>query len=220
MLVNNVPSSTLHPDADRLDFEYMRHVSAAVRAWGPPHGFAALHLGGAGCTLPRHFAEAYPDSRHLVIEIDPVLAELARSWTDLPRAPRLRIRVGEALEEMRAMRDGGWDVVVRDAFIGNDTPAHLADETWWGQARRLVRPGGVVVANVVAKPRSDAALRDARAARSAFADVVALGDPGAISGKRIGNIVLVAGDDVDAEALQRYAASAPLPTVVRPRFGA
>ena len=89
VMVNGVPSSSMHLDPDRLDFEYMRHIAAAIAAWDPPEKMLAIHVGGGVCTLPRHLAHAYPDSRHVVVEKDGTLAGLAREWWDLPRAPRM-----------------------------------------------------------------------------------------------------------------------------------
>jgi spermidine synthase len=220
VLVNGVPSSSLRADPMVLDFEYMRHAAAAIEAWAPPPRMSALHIGGAACTFARHLAHAYPESRHLVIEIDPDLARLAREWGDLPRAPRLRIRVGDGAEVLRSRPDASADVVVRDAFAGDTTPSHLADDAWWREVRRVVRPGGLAVANIAAAPRSVAGKEDARCARRAFASVCAIGEPAALAGTRIGNVTLVAGDDLNVDALRRYAASAALPTVVRPAWGA
>ena len=219
VLVNGVASSSLRADAAVLDFEYMRHAAAAIAAWAAPARMSVLHIGGAACTFPRYLAHAYPESRHLVIEIDPDLARLAREWGELPRAPRLRIRVGDGAEVLRSRPDASADVVVRDAFAGDTTPPHLADDAWWEDVRRVVRPGGLAVANIAAAPRSDAGKLDARSARRAFASVCALGEPAALAGTRIGNVTLVAGDNLDLDGLRRYAASAALPTVVRPAWG-
>jgi spermidine synthase len=220
VLINGVPSSSLRADPTVLDFEYMQHAGVAIDAWVPPARMSVLHVGGAACTFPRYLAHAYPDSRHLVIEIDPVLARLAREWGDLPRAPRLRIRVGDGADALRSRPDASADVVVRDAFAGGATPPHLADDAWWKDVRRVVRPGGLAVANVAASPRSAAGKEDARSARRAFAAVCALGEPAALAGTRIGNVTIVAGDNLDVDALRRYAASAPLPTQVRADWGA
>jgi spermidine synthase len=219
VLVNGVASSSLREDPAHLDFEYMRHAAAAIALWGPPSPMVVLHVGGAACTFPRHLAHTYPDSRHLVVEVDPVLARLAREWGHLPRAPRLRIRVGDGLEVLRSRPDASVDIVVRDAFAGDATPAHLADEGWWREVRRVVRPGGLAIANVAAVPRSDDGRQDARFAGRAFASACAIGEPAVLAGTRVGNATIVAGDALDLDDLRRYAASAPLPTVVRVGWG-
>ncbi|WP_430867031.1 spermidine synthase [Demequina aurantiaca] len=212
--VNNVPSSSMRPEMDVLDFEYMRHMAAAVDAWNPVGRWLALHVGAAACSLPRYLAHAYPESGHIAVDIDTTLPELVREWWDLPRAPRLRIRTQDGLAALETRRDDSLDLVVRDAFAGDATPPHLADAEWWRQARRAVRPSGLVVANVGTRPGTILGRDDTRAARAHFSHVVAVAEHAVLKGKRRGNVVLVAGDSIDTGALGRYAASAPLPTGV------
>ncbi len=198
-----------------LDFEYMRHFAAAVEAWDAPARMLALHVGAGVCTMARHLAWRYPESRHIAVDIDATLPELARQWWDLPRAPRLRIRAQDGLEALADRHDDSVDLVLRDAFSEALTPPALAGPEWWGHAQRVVRPGGLVLANVGTAPGTTTHLADAAAAREAFANVVAVGEPAVMKGRRRGNVVLVAGD-VDVHSLRRYAASAPLPTGVDP----
>ena len=217
MWVNNVPSSTIDDDPDALPFEYMQHVAALIRAWGPPREMLALHVGAAACTLPRHLIHAYPQSRHIAVEVDAELARLAREWADLPRAPRLRIRVGDGLEVLRARHPESVDLIVRDAFTTARVPEHLAGDDFWAECARVVRPGGLVIANTAMRPGEDGARTDAAAAARYLGPVTAVGDPGCLKGSRFGNVVFAAGD-VDQAALSRFAGSAPVPTVVRPAW--
>lgn len=212
--VNNVPSSSMRPEFDVLDFEYMRHMAAAIDTWAPAGRWLALHVGAAACTLPRYLAHLYPDSGHIAVDIDTELPELVREWWDLPRAPRLRIRTQDGLEAVQSRRDGSLGLVVRDAFAGDVTPPHLTGDDWWEHAARAVGPHGLVVANVGTRPGTVMGRDDARAARQHFSQVVAVAEHAVLKGKRRGNVVLVAGTSVGTQALRRYAASAPLPTGV------
>jgi spermidine synthase len=217
--VNGVPSSTLRADFE-LDFEYMRHAAAAISAWDAArddHAWLALHIGAAACTLPRYLAAAHPRSRHIAVDVDTTLAELARRWWDLPRAPRLRVRAQDGLAALVERHDESLDLIVRDAFANDAVPAHLATAEWWSHAARVLRPGGLVVANIAVRPSSPAAGLDAQAAREAFGHRVGVGEHAALRRKRRGNVVLVATAQPHEEltrALTRYAASAPLPTGV------
>lgn len=213
--VNGVPSSSLRQDPEHLDFEYMRHLSAAIAAWGPPPRMLALHVGAAACTLPRHLAHRYPDSGHIAVDVDTTLPELVRTWWDLPRAPRLRIRAQDGLEAVASRREHSLDLVVRDAFAGDATPAHLAGVDWWAAAARAIRPDGLVAANVGTRPGTRTAAGDVSAARDALPHVVAIGEHAVLKGRRRGNVVVAASRaPLDVDALRRYAASAPLPTGV------
>ncbi len=214
--VNGVPSSPLDPDPDALAFEYMRHMSAAVDAWGGPSRLLALHIGAAACTLPRHLAHRLPGSGHIAVDVDATLPELVRTWWDLPRAPRLRIRAQDGLEALATRRDASLDLVIRDAFSGDSVPEHLTTVGWWAHAARVLRSDGLVLANVGSRPGSGEAAADARAAAEACGGVVAIGEPAVLRGRRRGNVVLAVtpAGGIDVGALRRYAASAPLPTGV------
>jgi len=225
--VNGVPSSSLRTDF-QLDFEYMRHEAAAIAAWDAgrtDHAWLAIHVGAAACTLPRHLAHTHPLSRHIAVDLDVTLAELARRWWDLPRAPRLRVRAQDGLEALSERQAGSLDLIVRDAFGDDAVPVHLAGSDWWGQAARVLRPGGLVTANVAVTPASGSgsspSRADAQAAREAFTSVIAIGEHAVLKRKRRGNVVLVAATEPDEDltrALARYAASAPLPTGVDPNW--
>lgn len=214
--VNGVPSSPLHPDPELLAFEYMRHMSAIVDAWSPPPRMLALHVGAAACTLPRHLAHRFPDSGHIAVDVDATLPELVRTWWDLPRAPRLRIRAQDGLEVLASRRDESLDLIIRDAFAGDSTPAHLTDAAWWRHAARVLRPGGLVLANVGTRPGARDAEEDAAAAIEAFGSTLAVAEHAVLKRRRRGNAVLAAvrAGSLDESALRRYAASAPLPTGV------
>lgn len=217
--VNGVPSSTMRTDPEVLDFEYMRHFAAAIGVWGPPERMLALHVGAGVCTMARHLAHAYPDSRHIAVDVDASLPELARQWWDLPRSPQLRVREQDGLAAVESRHPESLDLLIRDAFAGDATPASLADDVWWGHARRTVRTGGLVVANVSAVPGRATHRLDVLAARSVFPTVIAVAEPAVLKGRRRGNVVLVAATGaVDTDALRRYAASAPLPTGVDPNW--
>jgi spermidine synthase len=203
-------------EPDFLDFEYMRHFAAAIDSWRPPASMLALHVGAAACTMARYLHHRYPQSRHIAVDVDTTLPTLVREWWDLPRAPSLRIRAQDGLEALETRHDNSLDLLIRDAFAGAETPAHLAGREWWDQARRVTRSGGLVVANVATVPGTTQGRADVAAARAAFTQVVAVAEPAMLKGRRRGNVVLVAGNQVDTAALRRYAASAALPTGVDP----
>lgn len=213
--VNGVPSSSMHADPGRLDFEYMQLFAAVVSVWQPPERTLAMHVGAGVGTFPRYLAHTYPDSRHIAVDIDATLPTLARQWWDLPRAPQLRLRQQDGLEALATRGDASLDLVVRDAFAGDITPSELADDVWWGHAKRVVRPGGLVIANVGVVPHRATQRLDVLAACSNFPTLVAISDGAVLKGHRRGNVVLAASDNLDVAMVRRYAASAPLPTSVR-----
>ncbi|GEL99707.1 spermidine synthase [Cellulomonas terrae] len=211
VLVNGVPSSYLDlADPTRLVFEYMQQMAAVIDRVGDAGGpLDVVHLGAAGCALARAVDAARPGSRQLAVELDTVLPELVRGWFDLPRSPALRIRAGDARTELSRLPDGSADVVVRDVFAGDTTPDHVRTREMVAQVARVLRPGGVYLANCADRPPLAGAKAEGATLRDAFADVAVIAEPGLLRGRGYGNVVLVATDDLD------LLGSAPLARAVR-----
>ncbi|GAB4085087.1 fused MFS/spermidine synthase [Myceligenerans cantabricum] len=199
--VNGVPSSSLDlGDPGFLDFEYMQQM-AAVLALLPPGPLRVLHLGAAGSALARHVEHERPGSRQLGVDLDPRLLELAREWFALPRAPRLRLRADDAGRALAGLHPESFDVVVRDVFAGDVTPGHLAGTAFTHAARRVLRPGGVLLLNCADRPPLTLARREVAALAEVFGPsaagsgrLAAIAEPAILKGRRYGNVVLAAVD--------------------------
>jgi predicted membrane-bound spermidine synthase len=112
------------------------------------NGHRVLVLGmGAGASI-RAVRSADPLADVDAVEIDPVVARVAREQFGLVAGPRLRIHVGDA-RRFLAAETGGWDVVQADLFRGGpDIPGHLVTEEFFALVRRRLRPRGVAMVNV------------------------------------------------------------------------
>lgn len=216
LLVNGVPSSFVDlDDPGRLDFEYMQQAAAVIDvvAAGSP-GPAVLHLGAGGCALARAVAHAHPQARQLAVELDGELSRLARAWFALPRAPRLRLRTGEARAELAGIPPGSYDVVVRDVFAGDRTPDHVTTLEFAREVRRALRPGGVYLANCADRPPLAIARAEIATLAAVFGHVGVVAEPAQLRGRRYGNLLLVATDapDVlDDPGLARTLRTLPVP---------
>ncbi|WP_426765470.1 spermidine synthase [Pseudarthrobacter sp. 1G09] len=208
--INGVMSSHIDlADPLFLDFEYMRWIAALIESRWPPsdasstRGGAAdnpgklrgLHLGGGACSLARYFAAAYPDARQVVVELDGKLAEYVRGWFDLPKAPLLRIRVGEAREVTETLTADTRDFIIRDVFAGALTPRPLTTAEFNQHVRRVLAPGGVYVVNSGDAPDLKSAREDAATIAASFEHTLIIADPAMLKGRRYGNMVM-AGSDV------------------------
>jgi len=194
--VNGVPSSHIDlDDPTLLEFEYMRWIAMLVGDRHPrDQRIRVLHLGGGACTMARWFAAVYPDARQVVVEIDGRLAELVRDWFDLPRAPLLRIRAGEARAVLTTLTDASRDVIVRDVFAINRTPVALTTEQFTRHAHRVLAPGGIYVVNCGDTRDLTTAKREAATIGSVFAHTAIIADPAMLKGRRYGNIVIAGSD--------------------------
>jgi SAM-dependent methyltransferase len=222
LLVNGTPQS--HVDLDdpaHLEFEYVRrigHVLDLATGEGPLEEGAPLdvvHLGGGALTLPRYVAVTRPGSRQRVAEIDAPLTELVRAHLPLPRNARIRVRAADAREAVASMHPASADVVVSDVFAGARTPAHLTTVEYAQEIHRVLRPGGVLAANVADGPPLAFARAQAATLRAVFGEVCLIAEPGTFRGRRFGNLVAVASDaPLPIAALVRRCAGDPMPARV------
>lgn len=215
LLVNGVPSSYLDLDDPAvLAFEYMQQMALVVDVLRPGDPLEVVHLGAAGCALARALDAVRPGSRQIAVELDAQLPELVRTWFALPRSPALRIRAGDAREQLSRLPDASADVVVRDVFAGDKTPSHVTTVEMVRDVARVLRPGGLYLVNcadgaALARARSEAATLAA-----VFADVAAIAEPALLRGRGYGNVVLAASDDEQLLAvagLARAVRSLPAP---------
>lgn len=194
--INGVPSSHIDvADPLQLDFEYMRWIASLVDSRFPASSrLRALHLGGGACSLARRFAASHPQARQVVVELDGRLAELVREWFDLPRAPLLRIRVGEARAVTESLSEASRDLVIRDVFAGAVTPPPLTTAEFTRAAKRVLAPDGVYVVNCGDSPDLRTAKREAATIGAEFAHMVIIADPAMLKGRRFGNVIIAGSD--------------------------
>ena len=213
LLIDGVPQS--HVDLDDpgyLDFEYVRRLGHLIDTAAPPgQPLRVLHLGGGALTLARYVAATRPGSPQLAVEVDGALVDLIRRRLP-PRDRRLRVRVGDARAELERLAAGSFDVVVADVFAAGRTPARLTSAQFWAAARRVLRPAGVVAANVADGAPLGHARAQVATALSVFPHACLIGDAAVLRGRRFGNLVLAASaGPLPAGPLTRRAAADPMP---------
>jgi len=162
------------------------------------------------CALPRYVEATRPRSSQLVFELDPGVVALAREHLGLRASPRLRVKIGDAAELIRTRPERSADLVIGDAFDGPHVPARLSGPEFVAEVRRVLRPTGVYVLNVIDVPPLDET-RGHAAALSAFANLLWIAPAGVLRGRAPGNVVLVASDAPLPVAALRRAATAAVP---------
>ena len=192
-------------DPTYLDFRYTQRFADVIDAAFPtPEPLDVLHVGGGGFTMPRWLAATRPGTRSTVLELDPAVVALGRRQLGVGDIPDMTIRTGDARISVRALPQASADVVVGDAFGSLSVPWHLATAEFLTDLRRVLRPGGVVVLNVIDyDPRRFLAAETATIA-SVFADgdVVVLGRPDQLVDGAGGNFVVAASTrSLDSAAL-------------------
>ena len=194
-------------DPAHLEYGYTQRFGD-VAAELPPGPLDVLHLGLGGGTFPRHVAAVRPGSRSTVLEVDPGVLELDRERLGLVTGPDLEVLVGDARTSIAAQPTGAYDLVVGDAFGSLAVPWHLATREMVAEVRRVLRPGGTYVLNVIDNPPGAFVGAEAATLLDAFGEVLAVGAPAQRAGRLGGNYVLAAGDrPLRREELRRLAAA-------------
>ncbi|MBB4687645.1 spermidine synthase [Amycolatopsis jiangsuensis] len=198
-------------DPANLEFDYVRRLGDLVDCL-PDGPLDALHVGGAGCSLPRYVAATRPGSRQLVFDADEPLIELVREQLDLRSVPKLRVRIEDGRVGVRSRRDASADLVVVDAFERASIAGGLATVEFVTDVARVLRPAGTLLANVTDGPGLPFARRFLATLAAVFPQVVLLAEPGVLRGRRFGNLVLAASrTELPTAELTRRAASSPYP---------
>ncbi len=178
-------------DPTFLDFEYIQAFADVIDSL-PAGPLAVTHVGGGACTLARYIASARSGSSQIVLEPDAAMTELIRARLPLPRGARIRIRAVAGRPGVAALRAASADLLVLDAFHGGRVPQDLTTSEFVADAARVLRPGGVLLANVADGPPLTFTRRLVSTVRAVLPEIVLIADPAVRKGRRFGNVVLVA----------------------------
>jgi spermidine synthase len=199
-------------DPTYLEFDYVQRIAAIIdTTWETGARITAVHVGGAGMTIPRYIAHTRPTSAQIVLEPDIVLTEEVRAAAPLPKNSGIKVRGVDGITGLAGLRDEYADLVVLDAFAGSRVPAELGTREWFTEVRRVLRGNGTMVMNVTDHVPFSYSRRVLAGIRELFAPVVLGVEPSTLKGRRFGNLVVAAGGALDEHELTRRAAGAAFP---------
>jgi spermidine synthase len=108
-------------------------------------------LGNAGGTTARAMGVYYPKAEIDGVELDPAVTDVGRRYLGLDDNPRLDIHTADARPFLRRS-DGGYDLIVVDAYRPPYVPFYLATREFFQLVRDRLAPGGMVALNVATVP--------------------------------------------------------------------
>lgn len=206
-------------DPTFLDFGYVQDFARVLDAL-PDGRLAVTHIGGGACTFARYIAVTRPGSPQIVLEPDSELTAMVRARLPLPAGHRIRIRPTEGRAGVAALRDASADVVVLDAFHGGRIPGQLTTSEFFADIARVLRPDGILIANVADGPPLTYSARVVAAVRTALPDVLVITESGVMKSRRFGNLVVAASRaELPIAAVRRACASASFPRSVSVAYG-
>ena len=130
----------------RARFAYTDYLQLALAY--QPSARRILFVGLGGGSAPKRMWRDFPALQVDVVELDGEVVRAAYRFFEVPRDPRLAIEVEDG-RRFLAHHDGPWDAIVVDAFYSDAIPFHLATREFLQLARSRLRPGGVVVTNII-----------------------------------------------------------------------
>jgi spermidine synthase len=143
---------------------------------------------------------------------DEAVTALVRARLPFARGVRVRIRPVDGRSGVAGLAAGSADVLVLDAFAGGRVPAELTSVEFMADVARVLRPGGVLLANVADGPPGTYARRLTATVQTALPHAALLADPAVLKRRRFGNVVLAASRaGLPLAAIRRAAAGAMFP---------
>jgi spermidine synthase len=136
------PNQTVYPYTDymQLGLAYdpaARHV---------------LEIGLGGGTIVKELLHDYPPLKLHVVELDPVVVQVARRYFDVPPdGPRLQTTVEDGRRYLAGSKKK-WDVIMLDAFYADSIPYDMATLEFLELARSRLAQDGVIVTNMIGIP--------------------------------------------------------------------
>jgi spermidine synthase len=144
---HNTPQSGLAlDDNDELLFDYNQRFLEIAQSLAPRR---VLVIGGGAFTLPKALLEHFRDTAVDVVELDPLLPELAFRYFGLEADPRLRIFVDEGRHFIDDMTES-YDLIIVDAFSEFTIPRQLYTAGAVERYGQLLTQHGVLAMNFIA----------------------------------------------------------------------
>lgn len=131
-----------------LVFDYYKLAMGATFFLEDPKDMLIIGLGGG--VLVNRYKEVYPKANITSVEIDDVVAEMARkyfNYTDEGEQYETHVRDGRVFVKRALRKDKRYDFILLDAFNSDYIPEHMMTKEYLEEVKGLLKPGGIVMAN-------------------------------------------------------------------------
>lgn len=134
-----------------LEYEYIRMYEEIV-GWQAKkrESLKVLFLGGGGYTFPRFIETKYPRAEIQVVEIDPEITRVVKKYLGVSDPSKIRsFNEDGRWFVMNCKEKATYDLIFGDAFNDLSIPYHLTTREFAMQLRNLLKPDGLLLANVI-----------------------------------------------------------------------
>ncbi|NLC58170.1 MAG: fused MFS/spermidine synthase [Armatimonadetes bacterium] len=149
---DNAPQSRMEikdPIAGAFEYTDFLHAAFLFR----PQLQDVLMLGLGGGSVPKRFLADYPQVRMDVVDVDPVVIDVAKRYFAVKPGPRLNLIHQDARAYVKRCKKK-YDYILLDAYTrsryGSSIPPHLTTREFFQQVSAILKPGGMVGYNVTA----------------------------------------------------------------------
>ncbi|GAA1555241.1 hypothetical protein GCM10009804_10140 [Kribbella hippodromi] len=182
-------------DPTHLEFEYIKSFAAAINgSWPKGRRLDALHVGGGGLTMPRYLTATRPGTKNQVYEIDRAVVDIDKRELGVKTGPDLTVTVQDGRLGVRSEATDSSDLVIMDAFSGLSVPWHLTTRELVSDVRRVLRPDGLYLINVIDHGQAAFAKAEIKTVQAVFPYVAVIARKDELSGQTGGNFVVLASD--------------------------
>jgi len=143
---NMHPQSAMRLDDPlHVEYEYVRGMISTITF---RETFPEILMVGLGAgTLPAFLSTYYPETAIDIVELDPMIVEVARKYFGFAESPHTRIYVNDGRIHIRkALKK--YDIIFLDAYYGDSVPFHLTTREFLELVKQRLKPGGIVVSNL------------------------------------------------------------------------
>ena len=137
--------SVYRPDSYLTDGVWDGYLSLPFASRSAPPERIAI-LGNAAGTTARAYGHYFPETEVEGVEIDGELEEVGLEYFDMGSNPNLTVHTDDARPWLRRS-DGGFDVIMVDAYRQPYIPFYLTTVEFFELARDRLAPGGSVIVN-------------------------------------------------------------------------
>ncbi|MDT8441190.1 MAG: fused MFS/spermidine synthase [Desulfuromonadales bacterium] len=136
-------------EPDYLHYPYTRSIMAGF-AFAEPPVKKVLMLGLGGGAMARFIAGKFPEVSLDIIEIDPLVVEVAEKYFGFRPKEHGQVQIGDG---RRLLRKSGtqYDLIILDAYKAGGIPFHLTTREFMEIVRDHLTPGGVAVVHLWAE---------------------------------------------------------------------
>jgi len=140
-------------DPKELVFPYARMMIGSLYLNPDPARILIIGLGGG--TLPMTLRDLLPDAQINVVEIDPAVVKVARTYFNFKDDTKMTVSVedGRVFVKRQMKTDAKYDLIMLDAFEDDYIPEHMLTKEFLTEVKSLLTPDGVFAANTFSSSR-------------------------------------------------------------------